>query len=153
MSIEDTFREKMKEICQKDDGIVFTEDLKAMIHLARPNEQDMSLLNDMLKKYIQKHEESKIGSYVFGPVVMRMYYHLNQPQYALQAFENEVLRNSFNYRSSFRILMCLLFKNNMFKDMKEVYDKVLSTNGMDFIGTNNVLIYAACLKEVTIIFN
>lgn len=153
MTIENTFREKMKEICQKDDGVVFTEDLKAMIHLAQPNEQDMSLLIDMLKKYVQKHKESNISSYVFGPVVMRMYYHLNQPQHALQAFENEILRNSFNYRTSFRILLCLLYKNNMFKDMKEIYDKVLNINGMDFIGSNSVLMYAACLKEVTIIFN
>ncbi|XP_043801119.1 pentatricopeptide repeat-containing protein 2, mitochondrial-like [Apis laboriosa] len=149
MTIENTFRERMKEICEKDDGIIFTEDLKAMIHLAQPNEQDMSLLNDMLKKYSQKHEVSKIGSYVFGPVVMRMYYHLNQPQYALQAFENEILNNSFNYRSSFRILMCLLYKNNMFEDMKEIYNKVLSTKGIEFIGTNSVLIFAACLKENT----
>lgn len=153
MTIENTFRERMKEICEKDDGVIFTEDLKAMIHLAQPNEQDMTLLNDMLKKYCQKHEVNKIGSYVFGPVVMRMYYHLNQPQYALQAFENDILNNNFNYRSSFRILMCLLYKNNMFEDMKEIYDKVLNTKGIEFIGNNNVLIFAACLKEVTIIFN
>lgn len=153
MTIENTFRERMKEICEKDDGIIFTEDLKAMIHLVQPNEQDMTLLTNMLKKYIQKHEENKIGSFVFGPVVMRMFYHLNQPEYALQAFENEYLRNSFNYRSSFRTLMCLLYKNNMFKEMKNVYDKVLNSNGINFIGNNNVLMYAACLKEVTVIFN
>uniref|UniRef100_V9IM13 Pentatricopeptide repeat-containing protein 2 n=1 Tax=Apis cerana TaxID=7461 RepID=V9IM13_APICE len=149
MTIENTFRERMKEICEKDDGIIFTEDLKAMIHLVQPNEQDMTLLTNMLKKYIQKHEENKIGSFVFGPVVMRMFYHLNQPEYALQAFENEYLRNSFNYRSSFRTLMCLLYKNNMFKEMKNVYDKVLNSNGINFIGNNNVLMYAACLKENT----
>ncbi|KAG6794738.1 pentatricopeptide repeat-containing protein 2, mitochondrial [Apis mellifera caucasica] len=149
MTIENTFRERMKEICEKEDGIIFTEDLKAMIHLAQANDQDMFLLNNMLKKYIQKHEHNQIGSFVFGPIVMRMFYHLNQPKYALEAFDNEYLKSSFNYRSSFRTLMCLLYKNSMFKEMKDVYNKVLNSSGVNFIGTNSVLIYAACLKENT----
>lgn len=148
MTIENTFREKMQEICQDQNGVIYTEDLKAMIHLAQANESDMQLLNNMLEKYIQKQEEKKFGIYIFGPVVMRMYYHLNQPQYALEAFDNDALKESFGYRTSFRILMCLLYKNNMFKEMREVYQEVLDKNGVEYIGSSNVLMYAGCLKEV-----
>lgn len=148
MTIENTFREKMQEICQDQNGVIYTEDLKAMIHLAQANESDMQLLNNMLEKYIQKQEEKKFGIYIFGPVVMRMYYHLNQPQYALEAFDNDALKESFDYRTSFRILMCLLYKNNMFKEMREVYQEVLDKNGVEYIGSSNVLMYAGCLKEV-----
>ncbi|XP_033179253.1 pentatricopeptide repeat-containing protein 2, mitochondrial [Bombus impatiens] len=149
MTIENTFREKMQEICQDQNGVIYTEDLKAMIHLAQANESDMQLLNNMLEKYIQKQEEKKFGIYIFGPVVMRMYYHLNQPQYALEAFDNDALKESFGYRTSFRILMCLLYKNNMFKEMREVYQEVLDKNGVEYIGSSNVLMYAGCLKENT----
>ncbi|XP_071870110.1 pentatricopeptide repeat-containing protein 2, mitochondrial [Bombus fervidus] len=149
MTIENTFRDKMQEICQNEDGVIYTEDLKAMIHLAQASENDMQLLNDMLIKYIQNQEDKKYGKYVFGPVVMRMYYHLNQPQYALEAFDNDALKESFDYRTSFRILMCLLFKNNMFKEMREVYQKILDKKGIDYIGSSNVLMYAGCMKENT----
>lgn len=148
MTIENVFREKMQEICQLEDGVIYTEDLKAMIHLAQANENDMQLLNVMLEKYIQNQEEKKFGKYIFGPVVMRMYYHLNQPEYALGAFKNDAIKDSFNYRTSFRILMCLLYKNNMYKEMREIYQKVLDAEGIEYIGSSVVLIYAACLKEV-----
>ncbi|KAK9293702.1 hypothetical protein QLX08_011411 [Tetragonisca angustula] len=119
MTIENTFREKMKEICQDEKGIIYTEDLKAMIHLAQAEENDMQLVESMLEKYMQNIEEKKYGRYVFGPVIMRMFYYLNQPQ------------------------------NDMFAQMREIYDQVLRRKGMDFIGSSTVLIYAACLKENT----
>lgn len=149
LTIEDTFRTKMKEICEKEDGIVYTEDLKVMLHLAHENEDDMQLLNTMLEKYVAKKDHRKFGTYAFGPIVMRMYYYLNQPHLALQTFENSALSENFNYRSSFRILMCLLFKHNMFKELRKVYDTTLATKGIEFIGSNNILMYAACMKEVT----
>lgn len=153
MSIENTFREKMKEICQDEKGIIYTEDLKAMIHLAQAEENDMLLVKSMLEKYIQNIEEKKYGRYVFGPVIMRMYYYLNQPQYAENIFQDESLKDNFDYRTSFRILMCLLYRNDMFAQMRKVYDQVLERKGIDFIGSSSVLIYAACLKEVIVILN
>ncbi|CAD1473931.1 unnamed protein product, partial [Heterotrigona itama] len=149
MTIENAFREKMKEICEDEKGIIYTEDLKAMIHLAQAEESEMNLVNSMMEKYVQNVEEKKYGRYVFGPVIMRMFYYLNQPQYALNAIQNESLKDSFDYRTSFRILMCLLYKNDMFAQMREVYDQVLEKKGIEFIGSSSVLIYAACLKENT----
>ncbi|XP_017884479.1 uncharacterized protein LOC108627654 [Ceratina calcarata] len=149
MTIEDTFRSKMKEICEKEDGVIYTEDLKAMLHLVHENDEDMKLLSKMLEKYVRTKEERKITVYAFGPVVMRMFYYLDQPQRALAMFENNELSEHFDYRTSFRILMCLLYKHNMFKEMRDVYDKILLNKGMDFIGNNSVLMYAGCVKENT----
>ncbi|XP_043515265.1 pentatricopeptide repeat-containing protein 2, mitochondrial-like [Frieseomelitta varia] len=149
MTIENTFREKMKEICRDNEGIIYTEDLKAMIHLAQAEGNDMQLVESMLEKYIHNVEEKKYGRYVFGPIIMRMFYYLNQPQYALNAFQNESLKESFDYRTAFRILMCLFYRNDMFAQMREIYDEVLERKGIDFIGSSSVLIYAACLKENT----
>ncbi|KOC67270.1 Pentatricopeptide repeat-containing protein 2 [Habropoda laboriosa] len=149
MSIEETFRSKMKEICKQEDGIIFTEDLKAMLHLAQESQEDMELLSSMLEKYVHHKETYKYNAYVFGPVVMRMLYYLNKPLVALAMFENTQLRHTFEYRSSCRILLCLLLKHNMFKELRCIYDEILNQKGQDFIGRNSVLVYAACLKENT----
>ncbi|CAK9801562.1 Pentatricopeptide repeat-containing protein 2, mitochondrial [Anthophora plagiata] len=149
MTIEDTFRSKMKELCEQENGVIYTEDLKAMLHLTQETDEDMDLLIKMLEKYVQIKHEQKLGTYVFGPVVMRMFYYLNQPRRALAAFENEIIGDSFNYRSSFRTLLCLLYKHNMYKEMRQVFDKVFNTKGLEFIGRNSVLLYAACFRENT----
>ncbi|CAK9833474.1 Pentatricopeptide repeat-containing protein 2, mitochondrial [Anthophora retusa] len=149
MTIEDTFRAKMKEVCEQGDGVIYTEDLKAMLHLVQDTDEDMDLLVNMLEKYVQIKSEQKLGTYVFGPVVMRMFYYLNQPQRALAVFENDLLTENFQYRSSFRALLCLLYKHHMYKEMRFVFDRVLNLRGIDFIGRNSVLIYASCLKENT----
>lgn len=149
MTIEDTFRSKMKEICEKEDGIIYTEDLKAMVHLVRETEDDMALLLKMLQKYVKTKQERTVTMYAFGPVVMRMFYYLDQPRRALDMFENEDFTDNFNYRTSFRILMCLLYKHNMFKEMRDVFDKIVLTRGYAFVGNNSVLMYAGCMKENT----
>ncbi|XP_076752170.1 pentatricopeptide repeat-containing protein 2, mitochondrial [Xylocopa sonorina] len=149
MSIEDTFRTKMKELCEQENGVVYTEDLKAMLHLARESDDDMELLNNMLTKYVQTEHERKFSAYAFSPVVMRLYYYLNKPEQALAMFDNPLFADNFDYRSSFRILMCLLFKHGMYKEIRDVYDKVFDAKGISFIGSAHVIMYAACLKENT----
>lgn len=149
MTIEDTFRTKMKEICEDENGVIYTEDLKAMLHLARETDDDMQLLSNMLVKYAKSKDERRFSSYAFSPVVMRMYYYLNQPQQALNVFNDPIFAENFHYRSSFRILMCLLFKNNMYKEMRDTFEKTCNSKGMNFIGSSSVLMYAGCLKENT----
>jgi len=35
LNVENTFRTKMQEICDKDSSMIFTEDLKSMLYLAQ----------------------------------------------------------------------------------------------------------------------
>lgn len=45
------FKTKMKEFSEPDSvNMVFTEDLKHMVHLAQDNEEDMKLIEDMMVK-------------------------------------------------------------------------------------------------------
>lgn len=99
MSIEDTFRSKMQEACDKEDGVIFTEDLKAMLHLAQKNEDDMKLVLRMIEKYLLTSKDLKFGSFTFGPVVMRMFYYLKEPQRAFSAISNPAFNDFFNQRS------------------------------------------------------
>lgn len=47
----DKFKEKMTEFSQESNSMIFTEDLKNMIHLA-DNEKDLVLVNNMIRKYV-----------------------------------------------------------------------------------------------------
>ncbi|XP_003702888.1 pentatricopeptide repeat-containing protein 2, mitochondrial [Megachile rotundata] len=149
ISIEDTFRAKMKEICQNEDGMIFTEDLKAMIHLAQSNDTDMQLVSDMLVKYLKLKAEKPISSYVFGTVVMRMCYYLNEPKFALSMFNNPEVGDTFAYQSAIRVLVCLLFKHQMYTELKEVIEQMANKKGTEFILSNSIMLYAACMKENT----
>lgn len=47
----DRFKTKMKDFSEPDSvNMVFTEDLKHMVHLATDNEEDLKLIEDMMVK-------------------------------------------------------------------------------------------------------
>ncbi|XP_076293301.1 pentatricopeptide repeat-containing protein 2, mitochondrial [Lasioglossum baleicum] len=150
ISIESTFRSKMKEVCDSTDGVIFTEDLKAMLHLIQKNEDDLVLIRKMIEKYQASNKDLKFGSYVFGTVVMRMYYYLNEPKTALDTF-NEVSQTSlFNQRTSVNILMCLLYKNNMYAEIRELFNFAINNEEWKEVTKNCLLVLcSACYKENT----
>ncbi|OAD46928.1 Pentatricopeptide repeat-containing protein 2, partial [Eufriesea mexicana] len=139
----------MQETCDSENGIVYSEDLKAMLHLAKATDQDMDLLDKMLRKYVANQRITGFGSYRFGPAFMRMYYHLDQPKYALKAFMDPEFDDTYNYRVVYRILISLLYKHKMFDEIKSTFEHVLNTKGSTFIGSNFIIIYAVCLIENT----
>ncbi|XP_042210037.1 pentatricopeptide repeat-containing protein 2, mitochondrial-like isoform X2 [Homarus americanus] len=84
-NMSDKFKMRMEEIiASKGKTMIFTEDLKNVVHLAEAKDEDLSLVMEMTKKFNQQHQGLRFGAFVFGPVVMRMYHHLNQPDAALQ---------------------------------------------------------------------
>lgn len=149
VSIEDTFRVKMKEICQENNGVIFTEDLKAMVHLAQGNKDDLQLVTDMLLKFSKPGNEGRYRSYIFGPVVARMLYYLNEPQTAISLFQNPALNDVFLYQTSIRIMFCLLLKHQMYQEIIDIFTNVLSLKGDEFAYVNAVLLYAAYYKQNT----
>lgn len=149
VSIEDTFRSKMQEICQKEDGVIFTEDLKAMIHLAQPTETDMQLISDMLLKFVKFKSDKQFATYVFGTVIMRMCYYFNEPKLALSMFNNPDLGDTFMYHSAIKIFMSLLYKHQMYDEVKEVFEKLKSMGHSELSALNSILVFAACLKQNT----
>ncbi|XP_043255890.1 pentatricopeptide repeat-containing protein 2, mitochondrial-like [Colletes gigas] len=124
IAIEDTFRSKMEDVSNKEGGVIFTEDIKAMLHLAQ--KADSAVVNKMIEKYVQCDQTMKFGTYTFGPIVMRMYYYLNDPHAALAVFKNPVLEEFFLQKTSYQILMTLLYNNKMYQEVKDVYEHILN---------------------------
>ncbi|XP_078035270.1 pentatricopeptide repeat-containing protein 2, mitochondrial [Augochlora pura] len=149
-TIETTFRSKMKDVCDSGDAVIFTEDLKAMLHLIQKNEGDLQLINTMIHKYIKSNKDLKFGSYVFGPVVMRMYFYLNEPQVALNTFNTLSDTHFFKQKSTLHILITLLYKNEMYKEMNEVFKfAVENDEWCELTKHCLIVICAGCYRENT----
>ncbi|KAL1129869.1 hypothetical protein AAG570_012813 [Ranatra chinensis] len=145
--IEDKFKSKMKDFIRpSSSSMIFTEDLKHIVHLAELD--DLDLVQAMMVKFSQQNKELRFGSFVFGPVVMRMYHYLNKPIEALAAFRNSEMDNFFDQLISFQILMDLLLKNNMYDEVLEVFDIVKNKQlqGAKYPKNAVVLALAACYK-------
>lgn len=150
LNVENAFRVKMKEVCETDSNMIFTEDLKSMLHLAQKKPEDVELLVKMIAKFNSQNKELRFGTFIFGPVVMRTFYYLDEPDLALTAFKDPKFDSFFDQLISFQILLSLLYKHGKYVEMRDVYD-IIKTKHLE----NNpqprnalILVMAACYKEV-----
>lgn len=143
------FRERMKTFADPESSsLIFTEDLKQIVHMVGDNEADLTLVEKMMKKYNKQNQGLRFGNFTFGPVVMRMYYHLNKPDLALQLFNDPEMDGFFNHLSSYQILMDLLFVNEQFDQILLVY-KTIQERQLQiakFPKGVMMLVFAACYK-------
>ncbi|XP_001946785.1 pentatricopeptide repeat-containing protein 2, mitochondrial [Acyrthosiphon pisum] len=143
------FRERMKSFADPESSsLIFTEDLKQIVHMVGDNEADLTLVEKMMKKYNKQNQGLRFGNFTFGPVVMRMYYHLNKPDIALQLFNDPEMDGFFNHLSSYQILMDLLFVNEQFDQILVVY-KTIQDRQLQiakFPKGVMMLVFAACYK-------
>lgn len=150
-SVSETFRAKMTEFIKEENkSLIFTEDLKAMLHIVENNENDINLLVKMLTKYNAQNNELRFGNYVFGPIVMRAFYFLDVPDVALQMFKDSTMSGFFDQLTSYQILLSLLFKHNKFAEMRETYDIIKTKNTGNVVHPHNsiLILLAGCYKEV-----
>ncbi|XP_050505782.1 pentatricopeptide repeat-containing protein 2, mitochondrial-like [Diabrotica virgifera virgifera] len=147
-NISEKFKEKMFEFSQ-DEGkhMVFTEDLKNMIHLSK-DEKDLDLVVKMIKKFNKQNKELRFGSFVFGPVVLRLFHHYNRPDLALECFKSDELSGFFDQIISYQILLDLLYENQMYQEILDCADfiKDKQMEGMKYPRNVVVLAMAACYK-------
>lgn len=149
LNVENTFRTKMQEICDKDSSMIFTEDLKSMLHLAQKKPEDIELLVRMIAKFNSQNKELRFGTFIFGPVVMRTFYYLDEPDLAFTAFKDPQFDNFFDQMISYQILLCLLYKHGKYSEMRDVYNIIKSKNlDGDYPRNSLILVLAACYKEV-----
>ncbi|XP_066153588.1 pentatricopeptide repeat-containing protein 2, mitochondrial-like [Euwallacea fornicatus] len=147
-NISDKFREKMVEYSKDETkNIIFTEDLKNMVHLAE-NDKDIELAINMLKRYNQQNKSLRFGNYIFGPVVMRMFYLHNKVDLALECFKSEEFSSVFDQQISFQIMLDMLFENEHYKAMLEVVELIAEKQleGQKYPKNVVVLALAACYK-------
>jgi len=149
----DKFREKMSEFTYSDTkNMIFTEDLKHMVHLIGDTPEDLKLIHAMMKRFNSQNRHLRFGNFIFGPVVMRMYHHLNQPKLALEAFTDPELDGFFEQLASYQVLCDLLYRNGNYDDIIKVFDIVKSkqVQGQRFPRNITILVFAACYKLNTI---
>lgn len=149
VNFSEKFKTKMNDFVSDSKNMIFTEDLKNMVHLAEPS--DLQLVLNMIKKFNTQSTEFRFGSFVFGPVVMRMFHFLDAPKEALQCFEEPANDGFFDQQVSYQILLDLLYCHEMFDEMYRVFEKVQKKqiNMTKFPKYCVVLIMAACYKENT----
>ncbi|XP_071567711.1 pentatricopeptide repeat-containing protein 2, mitochondrial [Temnothorax nylanderi] len=150
LNVENTFRGKMEEVCNTDSSMIFTEDLKSMLHLAQKKPEDIELLVKMLTKFNNQTKEMRFGTFIFGPVVMRAFYYLDEPDLAYTAFKDPKFENFFDQLVSYQILLSLLYKHGKYAQMREVYD-IIRTRHIEtgYARNSLILVMAACYKENT----
>ncbi|XP_045777230.1 pentatricopeptide repeat-containing protein 2, mitochondrial-like [Maniola jurtina] len=145
----DKFRTKMNDFVSDSKNMIFTEDLKNIVHIAEPT--DLDLVVQMVKKFNTQKTEFRFSSFVFGPIVMRMFYFLDAPTQALQCFEDPGNSGFFDQLVSYQILLDLLYNHQMYDDMYRIFEKVQEKqiNMTKFPKYPVVLILAACYKQNT----
>ncbi|XP_071522037.1 pentatricopeptide repeat-containing protein 2, mitochondrial-like isoform X2 [Panulirus ornatus] len=138
----------MQILVSKNNCMIFTEDLKNIVHLAEANDRDLSLVLEMAKRFNQQHQGVRFGAFVFGPVVMRMYYHLNQPDAALAALQTKELEGFFDQMISHQLLMDLLYNNERYQDALDVFELLQEKRiaGIRYPKPCLTIAVATCLK-------
>ncbi|XP_077293897.1 pentatricopeptide repeat-containing protein 2, mitochondrial-like isoform X2 [Arctopsyche grandis] len=140
----------MKEFVNNDStAMVFTDDLKNMVHLCEA--EDVDLIGNMIKMFNEQNKEARFGNFVFGPVVMRMYHHFDNPDAALKIFEDSKACDFFDQLATYQILMDLLYKHGKYDQVRSVFD-VLTEKQIRMVKYPKnavILVMAACYKQNT----
>lgn len=126
--------------------MVFSEDLKNIIHLAE--KEDIPLVCKMLRKFAKQNSELRFGSYVFGTVLMRMFYYLGDVETALEVFKDKACDGIFDQWMSYQILCDMLYEKQRYQDVLDVYDMIKERRmeGGMFPKHTIILVYGACFK-------
>ncbi|XP_062553584.1 pentatricopeptide repeat-containing protein 2, mitochondrial-like [Armigeres subalbatus] len=148
----DNFKRKMREfVAGSTTNMVFTEDLKNIIHLADNTDEDKKLLVDMIDKYNSQAQELRFGNYIFGPVIMRALYSMKDPALAFKLFKDEKYIGFFDQLTTYQILGDLLYKNGLYAEVRELFDliKIRQVQGGRYPKHSITLTFAACYQENT----
>ncbi|KAJ6643162.1 Pentatricopeptide repeat-containing protein 2, mitochondrial [Pseudolycoriella hygida] len=148
----ENFRQKMNSFIENEEtSMIFTEDLKNMIHLAEPNDKDLQLVESMLRKFNKQSKEIRFGNFIFGPVVMRFFHHVNNPDLALKLFKDPQFDGFFDQLMTYQILVDMLYEAGRYNDVIEVFGIIRSRQIQGGIFPRHVvtLVFAACYKENT----
>jgi pentatricopeptide repeat domain-containing protein 2 len=115
----------MNDYTDSETNMIFTEDLKNVIFLVDNNDTHLDLLIKMLKKYFyfncfsfifitnnisknrfhSQNQSLRFGTFIFGPIVMRLIHNLGDSDLAIKLFKDPVSYYSFNSISNLIIVM------------------------------------------------
>lgn len=143
------FKAKMQEFVEDENSknLIFTEDLKNFIH-ATKDQSDVNLLTKMIEKFNSQSKEIRFGNFVFGPPVMRLFYHLKDPETALTLFKDESLSGFFDQLISYQLILDMLFTNKRYQDVLDTFEIIKSRQVQGGRYPKHVIVLAlgACYK-------
>uniref|UniRef100_A0A182Q427 Pentacotripeptide-repeat region of PRORP domain-containing protein n=1 Tax=Anopheles farauti TaxID=69004 RepID=A0A182Q427_9DIPT len=148
----DNFKRKMRDfVSSSSTNMIFTEDLKNIIHLIDNTPEDKQLLKDTILRYNQQGKELRFGNYVFGPVIMRACHHLGDADLALDLFKGAGEDGFFDQLTSYQLLGDMLYEKGRYQEVRELFDSIKSRQiqGGRFPKHCITLTFAACYKENT----
>ncbi|XP_037562680.1 pentatricopeptide repeat-containing protein 2, mitochondrial [Dermacentor silvarum] len=146
---KDKFFQRISQYFNSDNpGMVFTEDLKHVTYLCEDKDSDIELVIKMMKRFNQQNKELRFGTFVFGPVALRLFYHLKKPDIVLQLFKDQELDGFFDQFSSYQIAMDLLFKEQRYQDVVDIFKSMQQKQlyGTKYPRECVVLALGACYK-------
>lgn len=148
---KEDFYQTMESFAEGREHLVTAGDLNQMLHVATGEEQDQTLLQRMVTRYYGESSGLRFNKFVFGPVVMRMYWHLKLADKALEAFNDPALSGFFDQLSSFVLLQDLLYRQGRYEDVLNTLDMVMQrqVHGARHPVDCIVLTLAACYQMNT----
>lgn len=143
------FKSRMKEFTEDNSpkSLIFTEDLKNMLHLVESKEE-IEMVRLMIRKFCTQSREVRFGNFVFGPVVMRMFHSLKDSESAMSFFHDEAITGFFDQLATFQILLDLLFETKCYQQLIDTYEAIASkqVQGGRYPKHVIVLAFGACFR-------
>ncbi|XP_042858506.1 pentatricopeptide repeat-containing protein 2, mitochondrial-like [Penaeus japonicus] len=146
------FQDRMREVLQSEkNNTIFTEDLKNAAHLAEAKTEDIELVLEMAKKFNKQNTGLRFGTFVFGPVVMRMLHHLECPDIAIEALKSEELDGFFDQLASYQLALDLLYEKERYEDVIDVFRYLQNKRlqGTKYPKNCFTIVIASCYKMNT----
>ncbi|XP_022692130.1 pentatricopeptide repeat-containing protein 2, mitochondrial-like isoform X2 [Varroa jacobsoni] len=131
-------------------AMVFTEDLKNVVSLCE-SDDDIDLCVRMMRRFNEQTKSLRFGTFVFGPVAIRLLYVLDKPDLAIQVLKDPQLAGFFDQFSSYQIAMDLLYKKGRYDDVLDLYQHMRQQqlHGTRFPRDCVVLVLGACYQIST----
>jgi len=128
--------------------MIFTEDLKTVIHSCEDNEQEIQLCIQMMKKFHKQNSELRFGTFVFGPVAMRLFHYLRKHELVASFAKDPELTGFFDQLKSYLLSMDLYFKSGMYQEVLQAFEELRSKQLADTKLPRDPMVLAAgaCYK-------
>ncbi|KAG9281968.1 pentatricopeptide repeat-containing protein 2, mitochondrial isoform X1 [Astyanax mexicanus] len=121
--------------------LILQEDLKQVLHLCQSPE-DMVTVRNAIYRY---HEVNPNSTYRFGPLFMRLCYELRMEDVALGTITDQKLKGFFSEKTSFNIMMDMLFTKGSYESALKVM-REMKSQGITFSKETFTLVFATCYK-------
>ncbi|CAL1279071.1 unnamed protein product [Larinioides sclopetarius] len=148
-SMKENFYNRMKsQLNSSVPSMIFTEDLKTVIHTCDDNPDEIETCVRMMKRFHKQNKELRFGTFIFGPVAMRLFYYLKKQDMMLEFYKDPELDGFFDQLKSYYLSMDLCFKTGMYEEIIKAFEELQSKKlgETQFPREAVVLTTGACFK-------